>query len=178
MKLSWMGKYRDVVEAMVRYGNAYSYAVTIKGVISDPPINSLQLQVLEYLIENEERHDNMSQIANRLHIHMSTFSKTVRQLEAFGLLERYHMNGNRKNVIIVVTDLGKELYEQYASGPKTEVWKKTFEMLDKLDDESVEALVNILDLSSEYLFGELGRTNDKKTDTFELVSRDRKAPKP
>jgi DNA-binding MarR family transcriptional regulator len=87
MKLAWMGEYRDVVEALIRYCNVYaaSYkpeAMNYNGI----SFSFSQIQVLEYLLENEERNENMSAIAKRLGISRSNFTKIVNRLAGKGLL--------------------------------------------------------------------------------------------
>ena len=57
MKLAWMGEYRDVVEKLIRYCNIYA-AVYKKEAYrgTDVKISYSQIQVVEYLLENEELH--------------------------------------------------------------------------------------------------------------------------
>ena len=169
MALEWMGKYRAYVEAMVRYGNAYAQAVNIAGVMEDPPITSAQLQVLEYILENETRHDNMASIAARLQISQSSFSKIAKQLVTKNLLERYHLKNNKKEVILQVTDHGREIYEQYATGPRTEVWRKSFAMLDTLDENTVQLITHMLDLHADYLYNGISKASMQEDNTPVLV---------
>ena len=90
MKLEWMGKHRAAVEAMIRCGNSYSQGVNLRGLMTDKvDISAAELQVMEYILENEERRENMSQVAARLDISQSSFSKLVSELVRLGLLEKY-----------------------------------------------------------------------------------------
>ena len=115
MKLEWMGKHRAAVEAMIRCGNSYSQGVNLRGLMTDKvDISAAELQVMEYILENEERRENMSQVAARLDISQSSFSKLVSELVRLGLLEKYRTSNNRKNVIIQPTDFAREVYQQYA----------------------------------------------------------------
>ena len=70
-----------------------------------------QIQVLEYLLENEERNENMSSIAARLGITRSNFTKIVNRLVAKGLVEKEHISGTRKDLKLTVNALGRELYD-------------------------------------------------------------------
>ncbi len=168
MKLEWMGKYRPFVEAMVRYGNAYAQAVNVQGVITDPPISSSELQVMEYILENEERNDNMKQIAARLQISQSSFSKMVKQLVTKGLLEKYHSRNNQKNVIIRLTDHAREVYEEYANGPQTDVWRDSFALLDQLGPGALEIITQMLNQHCKYLHDEIGSV-DNEEERDELI---------
>lgn len=115
MKLEWMGEYRDVIDGLIHYCNIYAAAykaekMEYKGVF----YSFSQIQVVEYILESEERRESMSAIASRLGISRSNFSKIVNRLISKGLLEKNHLPGNSKNYKLSVTALGRELYEQYS----------------------------------------------------------------
>mgnify|MGYP005797211705 FL=1 len=79
MKLEWMGEYRDVVEAIIGVANIYNQIYNYK-VFSDPSgkilLTANEVQIIEYIYENEERNDNMSEVARRLSIsHKVHFQK-------------------------------------------------------------------------------------------------------
>ena len=57
---------------------------------------------MEYLLENEERRDNMTAIAKRLGITRSNFTKIVKRLEEKGLVEKRYLSGNRKSMTVTV----------------------------------------------------------------------------
>lgn len=98
MYLEWMGKNRAFVEKFIRYANTYA-AVYKKEALygTDIPISFEQVQVLEYLLENEQLNQNMSMIASRLGITPSNFTRIVNKLSGKNLLEKYYVEGNRKN---------------------------------------------------------------------------------
>ncbi len=115
MKLDWMGEYRDVVEALIHYCNIYAGVyrtekMNYKGV----SYSYAQIQVLEYLLENEERRENMSRIASRLGITRSNFTKIVKRLSAKGLVDKAPMPGSRREIDLSVNALGRALYEDYS----------------------------------------------------------------
>ena len=137
MKLSWMGQYRDVVDALIHYCNIYAAAYKIekmeyKGV----RYSYSQIQVLEYLLENEERNENMSAIAARLGITRSNFTKIVNRLVAKGLLEKDYLPGSRKALKITVNALGRELYYAYARDILRWHFSPMFRELERIDSFS------------------------------------------
>lgn len=121
MKLEWMGEYRDIVEQLIKYCNVYAAVYKKEEFMgTDIPISYAQIQIIEYLLENEELHLNMKQLAAKLGITTSNFSKLVNKLESKGLLQKYHAANNRKEVIIQVTEYGKK-YMQIIQNTYTEI---------------------------------------------------------
>ena len=131
MVMEWMGEYRDVVEALIHYCNIYADVYKNEHMVfQDVTYSFSQVQVLEYLLENEERQDNMSAIAARLGISRSNFTKIVNRLESKGLVEKAYMQGSRKELVVTVNDFGKALYEEYSQ----EILKNHFQpMFSKLN---------------------------------------------
>lgn len=136
MQLEWMGEYRDVVESLIRYCNVYA-GVYKKEMThgTDVSFSFAQIQVLEYLLENEELNQNMSCIATRLGITFSTFSKVVNKLESKGLLEKYYIEGNKKNIVVRVSDLGRQVYNTYSEDILRTHFSKMFEVLKDVPAE-------------------------------------------
>lgn len=133
MKLNWMGEHRDFVESLIHYCNIYSSsykpeAFEYKGV----SYSFALIQVLEYLLENEERDEKMARIAQRLGITRSNFTKIVNRLENKGLVEKTAVPGNRKELRVVVTDFGRELYEQYSQKIYEHHFSKMFRSLNDI----------------------------------------------
>ena len=136
MKLEWMGEYRETVEALIHYCNIYSMAYkpeafSYKGV----RYSFALIQVVEYLLENEELGENMSSIAARLGITKSNFTKITNRLAEKGLVEKTFAESNRKNVILTVTPLGRELYNHYSAIVLRVHFSKMFEALDGIPKE-------------------------------------------
>ena len=97
MKLAWMGDYREVVEALIHYCNIYAAAYKVEKMeYRGVRYSYAQIQVLEYLLENEERNENMSAVAGRLGITRSNFTKIVNRLAAKGIVEKDYMPGSRR----------------------------------------------------------------------------------
>ena len=149
MKLPWMGEYRDMIEAVIGLANSYNQICNYK-VFSDRSGNikltATEVQIIEYVLENEERNENMSAIAQRLSISQSTFSKKVKQLVQMGLLERYCTATNRKNIVIKVSEAGKNFYNYYAQSKQVDAWHEMFKELDKIDKESIQSFTNALNI--------------------------------
>ncbi|GMQ61958.1 MarR family transcriptional regulator [Vallitalea maricola] len=150
MKLEWMGKYRSFVEKIIKFGNSYAQSYKIEHSYNTSiKFSASQLQVMEYILENEERHQNMSEIACRLGLSPSAFSKNIKKMEKKGLMEKFHTSDNRKDVIIKVSDFGKEIYQSYSEYAYQKAFKKMFEILDQIPDQYIDKFIEVLELSSE-----------------------------
>lgn len=79
MKMEWMGEYREIVESLIHYCNIYADIYKHEHMVfQDVTYSFSQVQVLEYLLENEERQENMSAIAYRLGVSRSNFTKIIK----------------------------------------------------------------------------------------------------
>ena len=146
MQLQWMGEYREVVEKLIHYCNVYA-SIYKKECLNEHGVSFSfsQIQVLEYLLENEEKNDNMSIVAARLGIALSTFSKLVSALEEKGLLEKYFLEGNKKNIVVRVSELGRRVYESYSEEILHNHFAHMFEMLDNIPKEYLPVIAQALD---------------------------------
>lgn len=145
MKLAWMGEYREVVEALIHYCNIYAAAYKVEKMqFQGVSYSYAQIQVLEYLLENEERNENMSAIAARLGITRSNFTKIVNRLVAKGLLDKAYMPGSRKAMKLTVNDLGRELYTAYSQEILRWHFSPMFRELAKISPEDYPAIRDAL----------------------------------
>ena len=99
MKLKWMGPYRPLVEEYIKASNRYArnYRDTnmeIEGI----PLSAATVQVLEYILENEEEQLPMVRLAERLGVTRGAFSKTAALLCSQGLVEKRHPEQSGKRI--------------------------------------------------------------------------------
>ena len=145
MKLAWMGENRGVVEALIHYCNIYASAYKLeKQEYQGIHYSYAQIQVLEYLLENEERDEHMSAIASRLGISRSNFTKIVNRLESKGLVEKRLRPGSRKELLVTVLPQGKALYEDYAREILRWHFSPMFRELEKIPSAYYPALAAAL----------------------------------
>ncbi len=116
MALEWMGEYRDVIGALMHYCNIYSISIKPEAYEYKGVMYSFALiQVVEYLIANSDNKENMSSISQNLGLTRSNFTKIVKKLEQKGLVKKIDVSGNKKELNLKVTPLGRELYENYSN---------------------------------------------------------------
>jgi DNA-binding MarR family transcriptional regulator len=152
MKLEWMGKHRALIEKIIKYGNAYSNTYKQqRSYGTDITFSASQIQTLEYILEAEEKDEKMSEMAARLGVSRSTFSKNVKHLTEKGLLEKYHLSGNRKDIYVKPSAKGREVYEQYTRFVYELCFEEIFQYADKISEEDKENFIRILDLFADVL---------------------------
>ena len=157
MKTEWMGRYRPLVAALVQHSNAASRSMGIKKEYPDGvSLTSTEWQVLEYIVEHETDDDCMLFISERLSLPQSTFSKAVKALCAAGLVDKYHMLSNRKNIILKPTKRGAEVYEVRARMLYEKTFKAFFEALESVDDDTLAVVAEAIGV----LNGRVGKPLD------------------
>ena len=150
MQLEWMGQYRELMEKLIQYGNAYAQNYNREVDLGEGVrFTPAQLQALEYILENEDGCQNMAQIAARLGISPSSFSKNVAKMVEKGFLEKYHTSSNRKDVIIRVSPAGKEAYQQYIRTLEP-IFQQLAVLWGEIPNESIGAFLDALELLSRY----------------------------
>jgi DNA-binding MarR family transcriptional regulator len=148
MKLEWMNKHRQLVEKIIKFGNAYAHIYNKQmNYHADIDFSAAQIQVMEYVLENEDQ--NMSEIAKRLGITRSAFSKNVTKLMNKGLLEKFHCNNNQKQFFLKITPRGKVVYKEYSKFIFEKIFKEMFALIDQIPQQYEVTMTKMLDVFAE-----------------------------
>lgn len=144
MKFQWMGRYRELLRALVLHSNNTARLSSIIMDVGGIAMTPYEWQVFECILEHEDENVNMISMSNSLGVPQSTFSKVTKKLCKHGLVERYQALGNRKNIILKGSERGRELYLAHASRVMEGVFRPLFDALDGLPDETLETFVAAL----------------------------------
>jgi len=160
---------------MIKYGNAYAtgYAKQ-RNFGTSEEFSPSQIQTFEYILESEDRNEKMSEMAIRLGVSRSTFSKNVNTLMGLGMLEKFRRVGNRKDIFVKPTDKGREIYATYVNFVKEVCFNEMFRIADEISAEDRERFIKILDIFAEsflwYFSGEQESKKPKETDLLVKIS--------
>ena len=169
MSYQWMGRYRGLVSAVIRYGNVYSRVQGMKFEIAEGlELTPQEWQILEYIVEHSHESKNMISIAESLAIPQSTFSKTVKMLFSRGLAEKYQSTQNRKNVILKPSEFAEQVYENHAKKMEHGSFGRFFTELEGLSDRDIEIVTRAL----EYLFETTGSEGNHREQEEVLIKLD------
>lgn len=155
MKLDWLGEYRLLMEKIIKCANTYARTYRKKmSYGTDILISAAEIQVLEYILENEEKYQNMAEIALRLGVSSSAFSKNVKQMLSKGLLEKYHSVNNKKDVIIQPSALGRSVYSDYCRYVKMDFIDQMEDVLKDVPQDNIDKIVMVLDILADRLIND------------------------
>ncbi len=143
MKLEWMGDYRDIVGNFYRSANGYSQICKTELFGDKVKFSPYEVQIMEHILEHAEDHKNMKWYAEQLGLGQATYSKNVQKLVAKGLVEKYHTEGNKKDVILMLSPLGMAEYEKYVESIKTRWFQELFDVLNAASPKELELIKKV-----------------------------------
>lgn len=150
MKLEWMGAYRDIIGDFYRSANGYSQICKTELFGDKIHFSPYEVQIMEHILEYAEQHKNMKWYAEQLGLSQATLSKYVRKLVGKGLIEKYHKEGNRKDIILMASPLGLEEYERYSRYMKETIFRELFDLLDSVSPEEVETVKKVFSICGRW----------------------------
>ena len=147
MTLDWLGKHEYFISKLMKCGNAYALNYSTERDLGlGVSFSASELQTLEYILINEDRYLKMAEMAAQLGITTSTFSKNINKMVKKRLLDKYHMSNNKKEVIVRVSDYGKEIYREHCTIVKEKIYDQVFMILDQIPAEYETAAADVIDL--------------------------------
>lgn len=150
MGLEWLGEYREFIGELMRFGNAYARGSRAEHSYNTPvKFTPSEVHVLEYILEHEEHFENMAAVADILGITKGALSKSVKKMEQKGLIEKFHTADNKKNIIIRVTDFGRDVYRTYTEFAYSAGFEQLFALLDGIPTEYVQRFTEVLCMAAE-----------------------------
>lgn len=166
MELKWI-RHRKIVAAYYRSANAYT-ALCRRENLSSAGMSSVEVQIIEQLLEHSDENRNMKWFAGQIGISTSAFTNYVNRLTQKGLVEKFHTVDNHKNIILKVSPAGLEAYTEYAEVMQ-EVFEPMFKVMDRFSDEQEEDVVEMLNAwADQHLIG------TEKDKNFVLIPVDKK----
>ena len=97
---------------------------------------------------------NVTKIAEHMGMTRGAISKMTKKMLAKGLIEKYTLESNKKEVYFKLTDLGKMLFEEHAKRHKR--WeKRDMEFLSHYSTEDVKTVYQFMKEFNHYLEGQI-----------------------
>ena len=152
MGTEWMGRYRPLVAALVRHSNiSQRVSAVYVPVAGDICLRSQEWQVFEYILEHMDDDHHMNMISERLGIPQSTFSKIIKILCGYGLVDKYQTTDNRKNILLRPSEKGLKIYRDHSADMERIIFEPFFGALDGMSDEEIRSFTKAVELLNDRL---------------------------
>lgn len=113
-----------------------------------PVINTSALHLLETIAAHPK--SNTTEIAELIGVTKGAVSQQTKKLEAKGLIQRYNIENNDKEVFFSLTDDGSKLYEAHAVMHQ-ELYDNLQRLTDGLSTQDIEKIHNYLRSIKSYM---------------------------
>jgi len=141
-----MGRYRELVRNLIYYSNnSNRNSKSTLDPVDDVALSKREYQILEYLVEFEKENRIMTDISRDLGIIQSNVTSATKNLVLYGLIERYKIVGNQKNIILKPTAKGKRIYHTYVERDIAAVFRPFFAVMDSYTDEEIADFAKAID---------------------------------
>ena len=150
MSLEWLGTHKEFISELMRFGNAYALNYnTERDLGLDVKLSASEVQMMECIMNSEDKYLKMAKIAAQMGIPKSTFSKNIKKMMNKGLIEKYHMSDNKKEIIVRVSDYGRKLYAEYCEIVIKSLHGEVFRRLDEIPPEYEAKLTGIIGIIAQ-----------------------------
>ena len=136
---------RELVAALILHGNVAIRAQSNVLDLGDGiRLKHQHWQIFEYIVEHRDRGFSMVEISYNLSIPPSTFSKTVKLLCAYGLVEKHQAENNRKNIFLRPTERGLQTYDEVTPAHVLPDLRRFLDALEPVSDEDLRCFVRAI----------------------------------
>lgn len=164
MALDWLGNHEKFISELMRFGNAYALNYSTERDLGlGVKLSASEVQTMECLISSEDKYLKMSEIAAKMGLPTSTFSKNIKKMMDKGFIDKYHLSNNKKEIIVRVSDYGKTVYKNYSKIVTDSLYGEVFRKLDELPAGCEAKVTEILSIIAQ----ENSRTAEPKLEKIE-----------
>ena len=146
------GRYKPLVKAIMKHANIVSSGLNEKIILGDQLVITLQeWLVAELVVEQREEYHSMVELSRMIGIPPSSFFRMIGHLQRVGLVDKYRVQGNKKNIVLRPTELVMRIYEERTSGIGEEIWGAFYKELEDLSDTDILKITTAINRLNESL---------------------------
>ncbi len=143
-------KHQELLEVIIRSYNEYAHLHSRQLSYGTNKTFSLsQIQVIETVLRGKE--NNMKALATDLGITKGSLTKTIKKLESQGLVKRYKLPENKKEVYVEVTSQGEDLYGQYVGFIYQHLFQKVYSKFDEFSDDNLNKVKEAFMVANRFM---------------------------
>ena len=145
-------RYALLVKAIIKHSLIVSSGLNEKIPLKDgSEITMMEWLAVETVVENRDEYNSMVELSRKMGLPPSSFFRIISHLQKEGLVVKYHIRGNKKNIVLRPTEYALELYSERVQSARQEIWNRFFEALEPFSDSDIAAFTNAINQLSEAL---------------------------
>jgi len=147
--MKWLEKHEDLVKLNIKlmnqYASLYSKGFDYGNGIS---LSFAEAQVIEGILDNDEI--KMIHLAKALGCSGPAITKSIKKLEQKGIVEKYKIEGNKKEVRLRISSLGLETYRMYQAYVFENLFSPLFQLLESKEKGFENDLIEMYKYMTEF----------------------------
>lgn len=134
-------RYNALCKAIIKHSIIVSTGLNDKVVLNENiAITQLEWLIVETIVEQRNEFKSMIELSRMIGLPSSTFSRLVGHLQKSGLIDKYRIKNNKKNIVLRPSEQALALYEKRTVDAKEKIWGDFFKSLDCFSNEDIEKL--------------------------------------
>ena len=139
-------RYTPLIKSIMRHTNivnsVMNNSITLR---NDVVLPVQEWMVVELIVEQQEEYNSMVELSRMIGLPPSTFFRKVSHLQKIHLVDKYRVQGNKKNIILRPTELARSIYEEQTPILRNGVWDAFYKELEPLSDSDINIITNAFD---------------------------------
>lgn len=145
-------RYIPLLKAIIKHVNIASSGLNEKIPLEGgSEITMQEWLIVELVVDHREEYCSMIDLARMIGIPQSSFFRMVSHLQKAGLLDKYRVKGNKKNIVLRPTELALHIYKDRTTNVRGQIWDDFFRALEPFSDDEIKTLTSAFNQLSENL---------------------------
>lgn len=139
-------RYSPLIKAIIRHTNIVSSAMNDSVALREDVVVPVQEWIVaELVVQQRKEYNSMVELSRIVGIPPSSFFRIVSHLQKKGLVDKYRVHGNKKNIVLRPTELALELYNERTPELRTAIWGDFCQELEPLSDSDISRIISAFD---------------------------------
>ena len=138
-------RYYPLIQAIIKHGNIASSGMNdLFYLREDLTVRAQEWMVVEMIVEQRQEYRSIIDLSRMSGIPPSTFFRIVNRLQKAGFVDKYHVRGNRKNIVLRPTELALNYYENKVAEFREIIWGDFCQELEGISDSDIIKFTNAI----------------------------------
>ena len=143
-------RYDPLIQALIKHSNIAGCGMSDNISLSEGVVLPAQeWVVVELVIEHQEEYKSMVDLSRLIGLPPSTFFRIISHLQKAGLVDKFRISGNRKNIVLRPTALALKIYSEQAEKLRDQIWGGFYKDLERFSDEDIRTFTEAISRLNE-----------------------------